>query len=507
MANIGNLAVSLTANPSGLISGLNQAAAQLQSFARGVSSTLSSVISPALALPTSVMGFASFAKSGIDEINRSSKEAAKFGISMRSVAAFEVLAGAAGEAMDHGLQHLNATLGEARGGSADAISKFSALGLSMRDLAGLGIDQVYRRVADRLAAIRDPAERAAAAHALFGRTGLELTGILAKGAAGFDQAAKAAEDYGLVVRNPGPAKLATAHIREAELGLQGLKRQLGDALSQAYLKQSILFGVTPRAELFEGGNKAGAEDAGAQAAGAQVARFRESIDQVRKSLDAHMATLGQGASGLQLYTLRTQAANDVQRAMVDSLGLTAARAEAVHDILTAPTAGLNIFEAAESKIASLNDAWKKGALSADEYKQAVAAVQKELGKIQQNAAQQLFAQTRTPIEELQSAVNEIDRLVAKGLNESIAVRAIAQAGERALAASGQPLRLSGAVLPGSQDSGRLFAQLLTPNLSASDRLAALQVETNRKLDEQLKVAQQVRDFLRKQQNPQPAPNF
>src|SRR5690606_7203985 len=75
----------------------------------------------------------------------------------------------------------------------------SKLGLSVSDLAGLSPDQQFAAIADKIAAIKDPAMRTAAAMDVFGKSGADLIPMMAGGAAGIEQLRQRARDLGLTM--------------------------------------------------------------------------------------------------------------------------------------------------------------------------------------------------------------------------------------------------------------------------------------------------------------------
>ena len=86
----------------------------------------------------------------------------------------------------------------ARGGE-EATEVFTRLGLSAAELGRLQTEEQFRRIADRIAAIQNPAERAAAAVKIFGRNGTELMPLLLQGADGIAKWEARARALGLVM--------------------------------------------------------------------------------------------------------------------------------------------------------------------------------------------------------------------------------------------------------------------------------------------------------------------
>ena len=133
--------------------------------------------------------------------------------------------GASAEALEKGLSKMQMTLGQAAAGSASAAGALGDLGLSADQLQGLAVEDQFRAIADKLAAIRDPAEQAAAGAQIFGKGFKTLRPLLDGGSAGIDTLVARAKHLGLV--------LGSDDARAAE--------EFGDGLAD--LKKSILGNV------------------------------------------------------------------------------------------------------------------------------------------------------------------------------------------------------------------------------------------------------------------------
>ncbi len=86
----------------------------------------------------------------------------------------------------------------ARGGKAGQ-EVLVSLGLSVAELARLRPEEQFKRIADRIAAIQNPAERTAAAVQIFGRSGVDLLPMLQNGADGIAKWEARARALGLVM--------------------------------------------------------------------------------------------------------------------------------------------------------------------------------------------------------------------------------------------------------------------------------------------------------------------
>lgn len=105
------------------------------------------------------------------------------------------------EELEKGLAKLTLTLGKAASGAKAEASYFQTLGIAVKDAEGniRPTGDVLLDLADRLAAIPDPAQRAAAVFAIFGRQGQKLIPLLEGGSDGLKQFAAQAEEAGAVI--------------------------------------------------------------------------------------------------------------------------------------------------------------------------------------------------------------------------------------------------------------------------------------------------------------------
>jgi hypothetical protein len=103
------------------------------------------------------------------------------------------------ETLESALAKLTRTLGEAKAGSEQQVKAFAALGISAEEIQQLNTDEAFRRIADALAKIPDPAKRAAIEVDLFGKSGQKLDTLLAGGTAAIDELAEAANKLGVVL--------------------------------------------------------------------------------------------------------------------------------------------------------------------------------------------------------------------------------------------------------------------------------------------------------------------
>lgn len=135
-------------------------------------------------------------------------------------------AGSSSEDMDRALSNLTRTIGEAAGGSTSAQQTFARLNISFLDAQGnaRSTQAVIGDLADRLAAMRTPAERAAAAAALLGtNVGTRLVAALSDGRQGLAQVEDQARRTGRIIDED-----TVAAANRATTAFQNLLSTAGD---------------------------------------------------------------------------------------------------------------------------------------------------------------------------------------------------------------------------------------------------------------------------------------
>ena len=138
-------------------------------------------------------------------------------------------------ALGKGLTKLSVNLVKAAEGNDGLAQKFKALGVSIKDSNGQVVpaDKALKQIADRFADMPDGAQKAAAAVALFGKSGADLIPLLNEGAASMEKFTyKVGEDFA------ARSDLFNDTITEFGIKTQGFGLELTDALLPAL--QSIL---------------------------------------------------------------------------------------------------------------------------------------------------------------------------------------------------------------------------------------------------------------------------
>lgn len=189
-------------------------------------STAAKRVLPALAAGV-VIGQIKRITAEMDEIG---KKADQIGLSTDALQELRFVAEGAGvtqEKFTSSMERFSKRLGEAEMGTGAAKRALEQLNLEASDLTSIPLEDALNVVADRMADIESPTERAALAAALFGREGVAMVNMLREGAAGLDEMRKGARDAGAVIdedliRNAEEAQTrldAAARVIKAQLSV------------------------------------------------------------------------------------------------------------------------------------------------------------------------------------------------------------------------------------------------------------------------------------------------
>lgn len=185
MANV-SLGFQLSASAVGMSQGINAGVVELQKLGYAAKKTASDVstlktieISRAFisGITTIARTFQSFTSGAANAIDSTSKLADSLGVSYGELRALQIaadLAGTSSETLATAFTRAQVTISKAAGGSNEAKAALASLGLSVDDLAKKGSTEQFSAIAQAINGIENPAQRAAAAVAVFGKAGAQL---------------------------------------------------------------------------------------------------------------------------------------------------------------------------------------------------------------------------------------------------------------------------------------------------------------------------------------------
>ena len=140
--------------------------------------------------------------------------------------------GASDDQFSSALKTLTKRMDEASEGSKEALKQFKALGLNIQDIKGKNPEEVFLKLADGIAAIEDPVERAKASTRLLGSGGMRVAEAMRVGSDGLRALGKEAEKTGNVATE-SETELAEATVDAMEnmrMSFEGIKKEIGVAV-------------------------------------------------------------------------------------------------------------------------------------------------------------------------------------------------------------------------------------------------------------------------------------
>ena len=231
MATIGTLSVSLTMATAAF----NAGAAAASKTAQGLSNNLGSIkraavaAASALGIGLSFAAFKGFIQGSAETIGRMATLSDTINISTEDLAGFQHAANLAGvdaESLGAALKKMVVSIGEGD-------KSFAALGLSVGELKNLDAGEAFKRIAEKIDKLPNQATKAAAAVAIFGKSGVALLPTLAGGRAGLEAMQKEAQKLGLSFSRIDAAKVVEANdaLTRIKESIQGLGNALAIQLA------------------------------------------------------------------------------------------------------------------------------------------------------------------------------------------------------------------------------------------------------------------------------------
>lgn len=176
---IGKLNFLVSADASGVRTGLNAGLSELQSFGSAAAGVAASVAAIGIGAAAGVLSLVSHFASVGDQLGEMS---ARTGVAASTLAEFGAIASQVGgslEAVEVSVKKMQKTLGGAFQGEKGPSEAIANLGLSITELAGMNPEQQFETIAAAIGEIQNPTQRAAAAMEIFGKSGTTLLPMLA----------------------------------------------------------------------------------------------------------------------------------------------------------------------------------------------------------------------------------------------------------------------------------------------------------------------------------------
>jgi hypothetical protein len=233
MANIGKLAVQITAETGGLTSGLNDANRSISDFDKNASALAGKLKS--LVAPAAIAAGAAFAVNLVRNVANAADELAKLsartGVSVEDLSRLRHaanLSGVSNEQLTQGITRLSRSMVEASQGTGQASEAFAAMGVSVQNADGTLRNQreVLEDIATRFQGYQDGAAKANLAMQIFGRSGAELIPLLNAGGEGLRAMAEESDKLGNTIstRTAVASEQLNDNITRLQTNVAGLGR-------------------------------------------------------------------------------------------------------------------------------------------------------------------------------------------------------------------------------------------------------------------------------------------
>ena len=234
----GGAFVELFSDDSKLAKGLKAAGTKLKSWGKDVSGIGMKVFEAGAAVKGALGGAAAvFAEIGAELAHMSERT----GIGVESLSQLKYAADQSGVGMEDfetSIKKMQKTLGQASIGNKQAQDSLRHLGLDIRDLINLSPEEQFEAIAAKIAAIPNPAQRAAAAMSIFGKNGTAILPMLSKGADGINALKQEADALGLTMSKDDAESALTLNnsMKTVWATLKGVAVAVGSALAPTLIE-------------------------------------------------------------------------------------------------------------------------------------------------------------------------------------------------------------------------------------------------------------------------------
>lgn len=449
MATIASLGINLAISTAAFTKGLANAKGSLSSFtssltsAKGVLAGLGATVAGAF----SVAVFKGWVDEGLGAVDNLNDLAQKLSVTvpaMQELGYAAALSGTDMEGLSGAMSKMVVNLGKAENGSGLG-KTLNKLGLDVRQLKQLSPDEQFKQIIGGLNGITNPAEQAAAAVAIFGKKGQDLTQLIKGGAEGLAEMSAEFQAFGLSISDVDAQKVAAANDALDKVGMMvtGLKNKLAvelapyiTAATNAFLEWAKAGGGV--------GTKIGTAVEYVAKGLAYAADFLDvfkigwkglqvAVTTVIGSIVKQVTLMAQAIDGVAAFAgLETNLSGTLTAISADLDKLIGSQVKDFNDALLAPSSSAkveNFFngikqqaqEAATAAAESAKTVQSSVIQGADMDLLGLAEKLKPLAKKQaddkkkmEDAAKRSFEETRTPMEKFETKIKELKTLFEKG---------------------------------------------------------------------------------------------
>lgn len=211
MADLARLVTVLEAQTAKYSADLDKANRKLDKFSKDARKSLGSLDAAAAKVTASIRslgaGFSVFAAANIirgaialgDALDKAAIKAGVSGRVMSELAHAAKMADVDIGGLSNALRFMQTNLSKAETGSAEVKEALAAIGTTLREVKALTPDKQFEFLAGRINALIDPADKARASVALFGKAGADLLPLFSDGAEGIRKAREEAVKLGIAL--------------------------------------------------------------------------------------------------------------------------------------------------------------------------------------------------------------------------------------------------------------------------------------------------------------------
>lgn len=445
MASIGSLVVDMSVNTGKFETDLGRAGKAAEKRSREIQRSFEELGKKvALAAVAAATAIGAMALKAIEAGDNLAKAASKSGIAIK---AFSELAYAAQSSdidlnsLSTALKKMQVSLSEAGTGSKEVILALKALGLTIKDLAGLSPDKQFELLADRINKLKDPADRTRAAVEFFGKAGADLLPLFESGAAGIRALRTEALALGKTLDEKGAKSIqdADAALKRMKAAGEGLAQTLTIKLAPAIEKIAdslrIAFGGGTEADTLK--SLKGIRENILSGVGGDISRFPSAGNELKylKDLDAQITELERKTRLRQAPVTHNRGATltdtsapgfAISEASIEAQKALAKQSKEIADFIASTQA--DIVDQAERDAQKVSDSILEQAAKQSEARDAMEEKDQEYLEFVKEFYRQLDDETKTSAEKQADAIKEfqtkIDILVANGLDPEVAKKRV-----------------------------------------------------------------------------------
>jgi len=235
MATIASLLVNLGMNTAAFEAGTNRARRSMNAMTRDIQASAGRLKTLATAAAGVFVGvrMVGFAKTQMESIDKTAKLSDALGVGTEQLVGFQraaELGGASSETFNRSLQYLAKNLGTAVTTGGSAASVIQRLGLNAEQLAAAPLGESFLQITQAISDLSTPAERAAAAMEIFGRSGMDLLPMLSAGRSAIERITAAA-----IASGGAFSKWDAKKVEQAMDAITKMSRALRDLMTEALI--------------------------------------------------------------------------------------------------------------------------------------------------------------------------------------------------------------------------------------------------------------------------------